>query len=483
MNEAGDGPRCSLISYVVPPGLSRAPVIDAVDIVARPAPTEAVSAKGLRNLSTREPSSPPPPRERDRGVPSTTSSALPTDSAQLPVAAKSDVTGKTSEQHRPNPHRKSCLTKPPPPLLPARLNLRKKTVAFGKTVNVSQTIEGTSKLSKQKQMMNKSALAKDVATTNENKENEEERHDSETESTVLDILKQVKSSLDTLQARDEERASELRSIRRIVDERGKEVDLLRGMFADYIGRDCPRSSDSKLRSLQRDSGGNGKPTQSSRANETYVGNVSPQRSNHRSYSPIAGDSTTVSRRECDPEDVDDITFEEFRRLLRTNRALRHFVSDLRHEEIYKGNGRGDGYGRRTGARGWRESSDVAQESTKRVEELNRRDGRSTKFTEKVTVERSIRCSPPELAQYSVDTRRYLEDQILDDEGGDVQSMYRPGESVSYYPERIPHGGSAGDLPDSDYEEDSSRRKFHNHAAVEGRRRQRRDRRGDRFMNY
>ncbi|VDL65713.1 unnamed protein product [Nippostrongylus brasiliensis] len=268
-------------------------------------------------------------------------------------------------------------------------------------------------------MMNKSALAKDLATTNENKENEEERHDSETESTVLDILKQVKSSLDTLQARDEERASELRSIRRIVDERGKEVDLLRGMFADYIGRDCPRSSDSKLRSLQRDSGGNGRPTQSSRANETYVGNVSPQRSNHRSYSPIAGDSTT------------------------------------------KGNGRGDGYGRRTGARGWRESSDVAQESTKRVEELNRRDGRSTKFTEKVTVERSIRCSPPELAQYSVDTRRYLEDQILDDEGGDVQSMYRPGESVSYYPERIPHGGSAGDLPDSDYEEDSSRRKFHN----------------------
>ncbi|VDL68474.1 unnamed protein product [Nippostrongylus brasiliensis] len=80
-------------------------------------------------------------------------------------------------------------------------------------------------------MMNKSALAKDITTTNENKENEEERHDSETESTVLDILKQVKSSLDTLQARDEERASELRSIRRIVDERGKEVDLLRGMFA------------------------------------------------------------------------------------------------------------------------------------------------------------------------------------------------------------------------------------------------------------
>lgn len=47
----------------------------------------------------------------------------------------------------------------------------------------------------------------------------------------MDILKDVKASLDALKTRDEERASELRSIRRLVDDRGREVDILRGMFA------------------------------------------------------------------------------------------------------------------------------------------------------------------------------------------------------------------------------------------------------------
>ncbi|VDP36894.1 unnamed protein product [Heligmosomoides polygyrus] len=110
-------------------------------------------------------------------------------------------------------------------------------------------------------------------------------------------------------------------------------------------------------------------------------------------------------------------------------------------------------------------------------------GRGAKFTEKVTVERSIRCSPPELAHYSVDTRRYLEDQILDGEGGDVQSIYRPGESVSYYPDRIRNRGYAGDMPDSDVEEEHDVRNYHDHVAVEERRRLRKDRRAERYQDY
>ncbi|KAK6024602.1 hypothetical protein OSTOST_09583 [Ostertagia ostertagi] len=122
------------------------------------------------------------------------------------------------------------------------------------------------------------------------------------------------------------------------------------------------------------------------------------------------------------------------------------------------------------------------ESAKAREEAKRREPRGAKFTEKVTVERSIRCSPPELAQYSVDTRRYLEDQILEEEPEDIQSMYRPGESVSYYPERLRQRGNAGDLNDSDVEDERTGRKYGNMNAEE-RRRQRRVRRTDRCQDY
>ncbi|KAK6024603.1 hypothetical protein OSTOST_09584 [Ostertagia ostertagi] len=45
MNGADDGPRCSLISYVVPPGLSRAPIIEPANFIPYTVPIEGVSAK------------------------------------------------------------------------------------------------------------------------------------------------------------------------------------------------------------------------------------------------------------------------------------------------------------------------------------------------------------------------------------------------------------------------------------------------------
>lgn len=45
------------------------------------------------------------------------------------------------------------------------------------------------------------------------------------------MLKEMKSTLEALKSRDEERAEEIRTIRRLVDDKGKEMDNLRGIFA------------------------------------------------------------------------------------------------------------------------------------------------------------------------------------------------------------------------------------------------------------
>ncbi|KAK6056355.1 hypothetical protein COOONC_06140 [Cooperia oncophora] len=243
MNGADDGPRCSLISYVVPPGLSRAPLIEPADPLPYIAPLEGVSARRscVPHRPTNTPvvasSSPPPSPVTERSTrvrtTSETASSCTTQTDLVVSKPTKAPLGRNNEDSHANRPRKSCLTKPTQPVVPARLNLKKKTVAFGHTVNVSQTIEGTSRLSKQKQAMNKSMQStKATETVAENKENEPEEPSTENkEASLLDILKDIKTTLDVLKARDEERADELRNVRRLVDERGKEVDVLRGMFA------------------------------------------------------------------------------------------------------------------------------------------------------------------------------------------------------------------------------------------------------------
>ncbi|PIO72713.1 hypothetical protein TELCIR_05353, partial [Teladorsagia circumcincta] len=200
---------------------------------------------------------------------------------------------------------------------------------------------------------------------------------------LLDILKDVKSSLDALKARDEERADELRNIRRLVDERGKEVDLLRGMFADYIGKDCPQSSDSKVYPLTKREEDRYRPD----ANRDKSSRIpSPQCRSKRLYSPPPRNATKV---------------------LRTGYADRRRDADKFESSRWR-----DSPGRTDRVR------ETAAEQAKHREEVKRREPRGAKFTEKVTVERSIRCSPPELAQYSVDTRRNagdLNDSDVEDE--------------------------------------------------------------------
>ncbi|VDO33597.1 unnamed protein product [Haemonchus placei] len=428
-----------------------------------------------------------------------------TQSDQAVSKSRGKPLGKSEEETSSKQPRKSCLSKTTQSVLPARLNLKKKTVAFGKTVNVSQTIEvprsailwlgGTSKLSKLKQAMNKSLQSKEnIAPSAENKENEhEEAKDEPKDGSLLEILKDVKSSLDVLKARDEERANELRNIRRIVDERGKEVDLLRGMFADYISKDGAHSSDSKVASFAKR---NAQDEDRSRANLNYgkfSRNPSPQRRHQHQHSPPTKSTGKMGyRSDPDPDDVDGITFEEFKRLLKTNPALRQFVLDIRHEEYDQRTGYADRHRKaeRFESPHWKDSPRRIErprennpQAAKHLEEVKRREPRAgAKFTEKVTVERSIRCSPPQLAKYSVDTRRYIEDQILEEESEELQSMYCPGESVSYYPEQLRQRRCAGDLNDSHIEDERGGRK-HDNMTAEERRRHRRDRRSDRCQDY
>uniref|UniRef100_A0A7I5EBV5 Protein kinase domain-containing protein n=1 Tax=Haemonchus contortus TaxID=6289 RepID=A0A7I5EBV5_HAECO len=505
MNGADDGPRCSLISYVVPPGLSRAPKVEPSDLIPQFVPVEGVSARPSSSSRratktlTVAPSSPPlsPVEERIPNCRPTTQVNLTctTHPDRAVTKPRGKPFGKSDEETSTKQPRKSCLSKTTQSVLPARLNLKKKTVAFGKTVNVSQTIEGTSKLSKLRQAMNKSLQSKEnIAPSTDNKENEhEEAKDELRDGSLLEILKDVKSSLDVLKARDEERADELRNIRRIVDERGKEVDLLRGMFADYISKDGAHSSDSKVASFARRNAGD---EDRSRANLNYgkfSRNPSPQRRHQHQHSPpTKSTGRTGSRSDPDPDDVDGITFEEFKRLLKTNPALRQFVLDIRHEEYDQRTGYADRHRKaeRFETPHWKDSPRRTErprennpQAAKHLEEVKRREPRAgAKFTEKVTVERSIRCSPPQLAKYSVDTRRYIEDQILEEESEELQSMYCPGESVSYYPEQLRQRRCAGDLNDSHIEDERGGRK-HDNMTAEERRRHRRDRRSDRCQDY
>ncbi|PIO65856.1 hypothetical protein TELCIR_12451, partial [Teladorsagia circumcincta] len=328
-------------SFTYAAGLSRAPIIEPANFIPYTAPIEGVSARApsVSNRTTNfgklvASSSPPPsPKAERRSRVRSASETTPTCVAQPEqVVSKPNkkLLNKSNEEAHP---KKSCLTKTTQSVIPARLNLRKKTVAFGKTVNVSQTIEGTSRLSKQKQAMNKSMQSKEVVATNtENKENEPEESSgvNKEQTALLDILKDVKSSLDVLKARDEERADELRNIRRLVDERGKEVDLLRGMFADYLGKDCPQSSDSKVYSLTKREEDRYRPNAN---RDKFSRNPSPQCRSKRLYSPPPRNATKVDpQRDSDSEEIDGITFEEFKRLLTTNPTLRQFVLDIRHEE-------------------------------------------------------------------------------------------------------------------------------------------------------
>ncbi|EYC21645.1 hypothetical protein Y032_0019g3940 [Ancylostoma ceylanicum] len=501
MNGAADGPLCSLISYVVPPGLSRVPVVGSTEV--RPhinAPIETVSAKSKPGIA------PTPPTETSTLPNDLTRPARPATDLRATRAASTASTGTNpsvplvdetvhhknqaspcpSPVKAPNrPPKKSCLTKNTTSnVVPARLNLKKKTVAFGKTVNVSQTIEGTSHSSKLKRQMNKTAASQPTMNDADNKENKP--HDvveqNGEQGSLFDILKDVKSSLEALKARDEERAEELRSIRRMVDDKGKEMDNLRGILADFFSKDCPRSADSLSYTLSRK-----KPEDTKsppRRAEKDKKNRSPS-SPVRQYSPLPRDGKNLARRDPDPNNVDDITFEEFRRLITTNPALRQFVSDILAEE--KEQRTGYAYRHKRSGRGdspWRNVEEGEPTREPRLREDSRTRGpRGAKFTEKVTVERSIRCSPPELGQYSVDTRRYIADQILEDEDEGSQSMYRPGESVSYYPENLRTRGYGGDPVGSDDDQGPARRNYRDYAAIGERRRQRRDRRTDRFQDY
>ncbi|KIH53890.1 hypothetical protein ANCDUO_15967 [Ancylostoma duodenale] len=541
MNGATDGPLCSLISYVVPPGLSRVPTVGPAEV--RPhtsVPIETVSAKKKQEVApTPLAETSPLPRHSTR--PARPASQLPairaTSTGTNPSAPLVDETVHNRNQISPSPSpvkgpsrppKKSCLTKNTTSnVVPARLNLKKKTVAFGKTVNVSQTIEGTSHSSKLKRQMNKTTALQPTLNDADNKENNPHEAVGQNgevtlprsnvctiscipwlqQGSLFDILKDVKSSLEALRARDEERAEELRSIRRLVDEKGKEMDNLRGILADFFSKDCPRSAELSY-TLPRKKQEEAKSPP--RRVEKDKRNRSPN-SPVRRYSPLPRDGKNLARRDPDPSNVDDITFEEFRRLITTNPALRQFVSDILAEEREQRTGYA--YRHKRSDRGdspWRNVEDEEPTREPRLREDSRTRGpRGAKFTEKVTVERSIRCSPPELGQYSVDTRRYIADQILEGNEDEVsQSMYRPGESVSYYPENLRTRGYGGDPVGSDEDQGSARRNYRDcklflfsqdlndsfarlsgymvailaDTAIGERRRQRRDRRTDRYQD-
>ncbi|KHJ81710.1 hypothetical protein OESDEN_18602, partial [Oesophagostomum dentatum] len=84
-----------------------------------------------------------------------------------------------------------------------------------------------------------------------------------------------------------------------------------------------------------------------------------------------------------------------------------------------------------------------------------------------------------MGQYSMDTRQFIADQILEDENQETQSMYRPGESVSYYPDNVRRRGcNIEEVDESDGEQNRPRRNYRDYDIIEERRRQRRDRRAD-----
>ncbi|VDK64157.1 unnamed protein product [Cylicostephanus goldi] len=149
------------------------------------------------------------------------------------------------------------------------------------------------------------------------------------QSSLMEILKEVKSSLEALKAHDVERAEEIRSIRRLVDDRGKEMDKLRGIVADFFGRDCPRSTDSQCYPMPEKKNEQEK-SPSRRAND-YKNN-SPQSPSPQRYTPTRKEMGKMTRHEPDRNAVDDITFEEFRHFMSTNPAFRQYVADLRAEE-------------------------------------------------------------------------------------------------------------------------------------------------------
>ncbi|CAJ0590437.1 unnamed protein product [Cylicocyclus nassatus] len=424
MNGATDGPLCSLISYVVPPGLSRVPATAPTDSRTRgDFAVETISAKNLqdkRGTTVHLPERVPIPQQtlprqpaRDLSI-----TRVITTSAQ-PDAAATNRSVHPSEQKSPpnsplkpsHPPRKPCLTRNNTTnIVPARLNLRKKTVAFGKTVNLSQTVEATSRASKLRRQMNKSTATQMPLAEVEDKENKpiNQSEPNGEQSSLMEILKEVKSSLEALKAHDVERAEEIRSIRRMVDDRGKEMDKLRGIVADFFGRDCPRSTDSQCYPMPEKK--NEQEKSPSRKANDYK-NSSSQSPSPQRYTPIRKEMGKTTR-QPDRNDVDDVTFEEFRYFMTTNPAFRQYVADLRAEENEKRNS----YrfrGRQDRGDSWKR----AQEAEEARQE-DPRGGRGThgaKFTEKVTVERSIRCAPQDVGQYSVDTRRYIADQILEDE--------------------------------------------------------------------
>lgn len=493
MNEADKGPRCSLISYVVPPGLSRVPVIEPANFQEHLSPVESVSVRPYSSKSRTSTVAatalplPPPPVERISAQAGTSSSVLQLDqpSSKSPKKSSAEVHPEAPSRRPP----RSCLTaRSARPVVPAKFNLRKKTVAFGKTVNVSQTIEGTSRIARQRQAMRKSSLTKQETIAEScNKENEHKETDDEKDEkgSLLLVLNDVKSSLDVLKARDEARANELAAIRQAMDTRGKEIDLLRGMLADYFGRDYRLSLNAKASSsIRREEAEEEKTKARSNANNPRSPSPRENRRFHRSPLSIKDVEKAGMRDDCDADEVDGITFKEFRRLLATNPALRQFVADIRQEEIDERNGyadrrrpvRSDPPSSRDSPRRGDHHKDTTSEIGKRVYEERHRETRGAKFTEKVTVERSIRCSPPQLAPYSVDTRRFLEDQFVQEESGDMQSIYRPGESVTYYPEKERQQRYARDSPSSDEVDERVDRRYNDYPAAEERRTPWRDRR-------
>ncbi|VDM72384.1 unnamed protein product, partial [Strongylus vulgaris] len=109
---------------------------------------------------------------------------------------------------------------------------------------------GTSHATKLKRQMNKSAMKPSISSDTEDKENQNiDPVKPNQEVSLMEILKDVRSSLEELKTHDVERAEEIRSIRRLVDDRGKEMDKLRGIVADFFAKDCPPSIDSLSHSL------------------------------------------------------------------------------------------------------------------------------------------------------------------------------------------------------------------------------------------
>uniref|UniRef100_A0A1I7X0W7 Ankyrin repeat domain-containing protein 6 n=1 Tax=Heterorhabditis bacteriophora TaxID=37862 RepID=A0A1I7X0W7_HETBA len=175
---------------------------------------------------------------------------------------------------------KSCLTRVVLQT-PAKPNQKKKTVAFGKTVNVSQTVEGTSRLAKQKAEMNKYSKTSPAEVTN--KENNDPTTIREDQQKVCNVLCCLSSVIDTTM----EMKESIQVLTRQIQENEKNIEILK-----------------------------------KEKEEMYV-------------CMLLDHYTTVFmfKHQFDVDtDLDSLTLAELRRLMDKNPVFRQYVADIRAEE-------------------------------------------------------------------------------------------------------------------------------------------------------